>query len=105
METRRAKKGRRREARTTNDEALRPRSRKADPNRPGPRSGPQTHAVSGRARSARPQTNKRDLRAACRRPTIRAALAATAAASVNQPRKSTDNTTVEAGVSENVTSV
>ena len=52
------KMGRRREARTTKRRGLAARSRKADPKRPGPRSGPQTHATSGRARSARPPRNQ-----------------------------------------------
>ncbi len=56
----RGQRGRRREARTNHRRGLAARSRKADPNRQGPRSGPQTKRDKGSVRSAEAAQNKRN---------------------------------------------
>ena len=83
----RGHRGRRREARTNHRRGLAARSRKADPNRQGPRSGPQTKRdqASG-AQRLRPTEQTRPARFMTA-PNERAALAATAAA----PRNDREN--------------
>lgn len=87
----RGHRGRRREARTTQRRGLAARSRKADPNRQGPRSGPQTKRdqASG-AKRTRPRKQTRPARFMTAPPRARGACGH-GGGSENRPRKPRTN--------------
>jgi len=96
--------GCRREARKTNDEALRPGAARPTQTGQGREAGRRRMQPAG-GRAAHGRRHTKPICALHDGAPTGARRLATAAASIKRPRKPTDNATVEAGVSENVTSV